>query len=78
MKLLSVLLFIVFSLQMFCSVEQDSLVLFKKLKQASNPQQKLQANIALAKFYLSRSLTTASTYVNAAKSIAQKIMIRRA
>lgn len=72
MKLLSVLLFIVFSLQTFCSVEQDSLVLFKKLKQASNPQQKLQANIALAKFYLSRSLTTASTYVNAAKSIAQK------
>ncbi len=72
MKLLSVLLFIVFSLQMFCSVEQDSLVLFKKLKQASNPQQKLQANIALAKFYLSRSLNTASTYVTAAKSLAQK------
>ncbi len=61
-----------FSFNVFCSVEQDSLLLIKKLKQASNPQQKIQANVALAKFYLSRSLTIASTYVSAAKTIAQK------
>ncbi|MBC7695158.1 MAG: tetratricopeptide repeat protein [Burkholderiales bacterium] len=56
----------------FCSVEQDSSVLIKKLNQAISTQQKINANIALAKFYLSRSLTRASTYVNVAKTIAQK------
>ena len=69
------LLFVIlslFSVNVFCSIEQDSLVLIKKLNKATNAQQKIEANIALAKFYLSRSLTTASTYVNTAKSLAQK------
>ena len=75
MKHIRVLLLIIislFSIRAFCSVEQDSLVLIKKLNQATNAQQKINANIALAKFYLSRSLTKASSYVSVVKSISQK------
>ena len=60
-----------FCLTSYCSVEQDSLVLIKKLNQATNPQQKIQANIALAKFFLARSLSRAQGFVNSAKALSK-------
>lgn len=60
------------SFNCYCSVEQDSLVLIKKLQQAANDQQKIQANIALAKFFIARNLTQAQTFVNSAKSLSNK------
>lgn len=61
-----------FCLSVFGTVEQDSIVLFKKLNDASTPKQKVEANVALAKFYLSRNLTIATNYVNSVKSISTK------
>ncbi len=74
MKLFRFVLFLVgmlFNVSTYCSVEQDSLVLYKNLRQASSNPLKAQANIALAKFFLARNLSQAQNFVNAAKSLSQ-------
>ena len=75
MKLFRYVLFLagmLFNVAAYCSVEQDSLVLFKNLKQAASTPLKIQANIALAKYFLARNLSQAQNFVNAAKSLSQK------
>ena len=67
-----ILFILIFCGYVFNAAKPDSLSLETALGIANTPIQKVKANVALAKFYLSRSLTIASTYVSAAKSIAQK------
>lgn len=74
MKHTRVLVFILLSFWSFgflYSLEQDSTVLIKKLNQASNTQQKIEAHIKLAKYFLAVNVDRAMSYAQQAKDLAQ-------
>lgn len=69
------LIFILLSLlsfRSFCFVEQDSVKLFKNLNQAANTQQKIDAQIKLAKYFLAVNVDRAMAYAQQAKDLAKK------
>jgi len=75
MKHTRVLVFIILSLMgfsSFCSVEQDSSVLFKNLSKATNPQQKIEANVKLAKYFLTVDVYRAKNYAAVINDLAAK------
>lgn len=55
------------------SESQDSLSLFKSLKEAATPQQKVKANISLAKYFLQKNIPKCFNYSSAAYLLAANI-----
>ncbi len=52
---------------------QDSIYLFKELKEALTPQQKAKANMNLAKFFLQKNITKCLEYTSAAYKLSKSV-----
>lgn len=70
-KYILLYLFLIVHFKAIHAREMDSLTLFKSLNQATTNQQKIDANIKLARYFLAVNVPRSFTYSNKAKSLAQ-------